>query len=116
LKQEIEYFIAATNEANDWRSFSRYECDIPVTIHLENGLSERGVVSNLSRGGAAIRCPVLLAAGATCRVDGLIAMPIFTRVVHCANGELRLQFSKDEAADHSLAAFIAERFERKAAA
>jgi methyl-accepting chemotaxis protein len=116
LKQEIEYFIAATNEANDWRSFSRYECDIPVTIHLEDGMSERGVVSNLSRGGAAIRCAVLLAAGATCRVEGLIAMPISTRVVNCGNGELRLQFSRQEGTNNCLAAFIADRFETMAAA
>jgi methyl-accepting chemotaxis protein len=106
LQQEVEYFIKATSEATDWRSFSRYACDLNVTITREGGQMVTGRVTNVSRGGCAIACAEAMAAGTPCGVEGLLVQPVPGRVVQGENGLLRLQFSQDEDVQARLAAFI----------
>jgi methyl-accepting chemotaxis protein len=115
LRQEIEYFISATSENNDWRKFCRYDCDVPVTLVDNGGHAVSGQMRTLSRGGAAVDCLIALQPGTECFVEGLIDRRISARVVQYDANVLRLQFCKDEAMEKALADFVASRFERVAA-
>jgi methyl-accepting chemotaxis protein len=116
LRQEIEYFIKATSEAADWRLFSRYECDIPVRITRPGMQAVKGRMCNLSRGGSAVTCDADIAVGNECQVEQLLEMPVPARVVQCAAGTLRLQFSQDAPLQARLAAYVDENFARQKAA
>ena len=116
LRQEVEYFITATSEATDWRSYSRYECDVAVTIARAGAETVNGRVRNVSRGGAAIDCAQELAAGTACSLEGLLADAVPARVVQYSDGVLRVQFAQDQDAQARLAAFVAERFRQWEAA
>ncbi|HTZ71834.1 MAG TPA: methyl-accepting chemotaxis protein [Acetobacteraceae bacterium] len=116
LRQQIEYFIKATNETADWRSFVRYDYDAPVTIHAPEMQAVTGRLRNLSRGGAAIACASAPRRGASCELGGILGTPIPARAVHVADGVLHVQFSQTDDVQAGLAAFIAERFEHRTAA
>ncbi len=116
LRQEVEYFITATSEATDWRVYSRYECDIPVRVTRADSPDVTGRVRNISRGGTAIACAHDIAAGTACCVEGLLPMPVQARVVQCADGIVRLQFSQESQIQDPLTKFITEHFAAKAAA
>jgi methyl-accepting chemotaxis protein len=116
LRREVEYFITATSEATDWRSFSRYDCDIAVTVSWPEHGTVSGRMVNLSRGGSAINCAQDKAVGGPCQVAGLLAAPVPARVVQWADGVLRVQFSQDKDIQEGLAAFVAERFVDREAA
>jgi hypothetical protein len=110
LRQEVEYFIKATAEATDWRSYSRYECDVAVTIAGADTGTVNGRTRNVSRGGAAIDCAQELVAGTACSVEGLLEAGVPARVVQWSDGVLRVQFAQDQGVQARLAAFIAERY------
>jgi len=116
LRREIEYFIQASNEASDWRSFVRYHCDASVTITRTDQPTAPGRMRNMSRGGAAISCGTDMPHGAVCQLEGLLPQPVAATVVHCGDGMLRLQFSQDTDVQNRLAAFVAERFGKREAA
>jgi methyl-accepting chemotaxis protein len=115
LRQEIEYFIKATTESNDWRKFCRYDCDLPIMLIRGGGHTASGRLRNISRGGAATTCPIPMQPGAECFVEGLIDTRIAARVVQYDNDVVRLQFCRDEAVEEALGAFVALNFERSAA-
>ncbi len=116
LRREIEYFINATNEASDWRSFVRHEFDVAVAITQTGGQKSPARLRNISRGGAAISCSSDIARGTQCTLEGLMAEPVQATVVHCERGNIRLQFSHDEDTQARLASFIRQKFgERQAA-
>ncbi len=121
LRAEIEYFITATNEATDWRSFQRHRYDIPITISStrQAGVSPHsmtGQMRDISRGGAAIACAASLLPGEAVYLSGLLAQPIAARIVQARDGVVRLQFSQEPAVQDPLAAFIANTFPASAAA
>jgi methyl-accepting chemotaxis protein len=116
LRKEIEYFIKATNEANDWRSFRRYDHDAAVTVAHANGPPEHGRVVNLSLGGAAVSGIPAMPTGRVCSVGGLLSGPIPATVVVWNNGTLRLQFSQAADIQEALAAYIASHCKARAAA
>jgi methyl-accepting chemotaxis protein len=110
LRQEVEYFIKATAEATDWRSYSRYECDMAVTVARSGFSTINGRIRNIGRGGAAIDCAQTIAPGAACEIEGLLASAIAARVVQYSDGVLRVQFAQDQDAQDRLGAFVAEKF------
>jgi methyl-accepting chemotaxis protein len=109
LREEIEYFIKATNEANDWRSFRRHDLDAQVVVVQPGHPPLDGRTINISRGGIAIACNGDFAAGETCLIGGLLDTHLAARVVHYANGQLRLRFGQEPALQETLGAFIAAR-------
>jgi ABC-type transporter Mla subunit MlaD len=115
LRREIEYFIKASNEASDWRSFVRYDIDAAVTITFPDCPPASARIANVSRGGAAIKCATEMPPGAACELRGLIPIPVPATVVQCNNGVLRLQFSQDEPVQDMLTKFVADRFHDGAA-
>ncbi len=116
LRQEIEYFITATNEANDWRAFARYTCDHPVTIERDHGVGLSAKMCNISRGGAALACPQSLTPGSVCRITGLLPMDVPVRIIESSKGFVRVQFVQSDALDTELAKFVAKQFEGQVAA
>ena len=116
LRKEVEYFIHATNEATDWRSFVRHDCHDSVTIASGSGPAIAGQMQDISRGGAAVACAAEMEPGMICDLVGLLPQRLPATVVQCKHGVLRLRFSRDEDVQNKLAAFMAERFgERQAA-
>jgi methyl-accepting chemotaxis protein len=116
LRREIEYFIKASNEASDWRSFVRYDIDSAVTITRPGHGEASARMHNVSRGGAALRCATEMAQGTACELNGLTCFPVPATVVHYGNGILRLQFSSEDAVQTMLAKFVTDRFDKRAAA
>jgi methyl-accepting chemotaxis protein len=116
LRQEVEYFVRATNEASDYRSFIRYACDEAVTLSFAGARDVPARLTNMSRGGAAIDCRTPLAQGATCIMEGLVASPLQARVIANDGNALRVQFSQADDTQALLAAFVATRFETRQAA
>ena len=116
LRQEVEYFINATNEATDWRSFVRHDCSDNVSISRGGGPAVAGRMQDISRGGAAIACVAEMEPGMVCELVGLLPQPVPATAVQYKHGVLRVRFLRDEAVQNKLAAFMAERFgERQAA-
>ncbi|MEJ0046878.1 MAG: methyl-accepting chemotaxis protein [Rhodospirillales bacterium] len=116
LRDEVEYFVTATDEANDWRSFRRYDCDMALTITRTDKPPIAARLRNVSRGGAAIACLEAIEAGGECRVEGLLTTPVAARAVQWSDGVLRVHFSQDNDAQRQLGAFIAHRFAERNAA
>jgi methyl-accepting chemotaxis protein len=116
LKKEIEYFITATNEANDWRHYIRYECDMAAQVSIAGASAVAARLINISRGGAALRCAAPVDTGASCSLLGVTNEEIPARIVQCGDGVVRLQFNASEQASAAIAAFVTERFERAVAA
>jgi hypothetical protein len=116
LREKIEYFVRATNEASDYRSFIRYTCDSNVTVSSAGLRDVAGRMTNISRGGAAITCATSLTQGAACTITGIAASSLPARVIANEDGALRVQFSQADDTQALLAAFVATRFETKQAA
>jgi methyl-accepting chemotaxis protein len=116
LREEIEYFIKATNEANDWRSFRRHDLDETVLILKSGHPPLDGKTINISRGGIAIACNGDFIAGESCQVEGLLDTKVPARVVHYANGQVRLRFGQEPVLQERLGAFIAAHCETRSAA
>jgi len=116
LRREIEYFIRATNEASDYRSFIRYPCNEQVALIEPGSPAVPALLTNMSRGGAALECRTRIAQGATCCIEGVLAEPLPARVIANDGEMLRVQFSQAEDIQALLAAFVGERFGRERAA
>jgi methyl-accepting chemotaxis protein len=109
LREEIEYFIKATNEANEWRNFQRHDLDAAVVVMKAGQPRVDGRTVNISRGGIAIACRGDFNAGDLCTIGGILDTELPARVVHYANGQLRLRFGQEPALQEQLGDFIAAR-------
>ena len=116
LRQQIEYFIRAANEAADWRSFVRYDHVGAVTIQAADVQPCSGLTRDISRGGTSITCDAELRPGTPCQIEGILSIPIPARVVHATSGVIGVQFSQADDIQAQLAAFIADRFQLQDAA
>ena len=116
LRDEVTYFTKATNEASDWRSFCRYDCNIPVKVTNSSNQLQSGKTCNISRGGAAISGVTGMAQGETCTIEGILSTPISARVVQSNADTLRIQFTQDEQMQMQFANYVALHFDKAEAA
>ncbi len=112
LRAEVEYFITATEDAREWRSYRRFELDTQVRIEVEGKPAVAARMRNISRGGGAVSCTEPLSMGTSCKLAGLLEVSIPAQVVQWNDGVLRLHFSQDEAVQAHIARFVVEKFDR----
>lgn len=108
LRTEVETYIKVTDEAADWRTFTRYTVELAVQIVPPGAHAFPAQIFNISRSGAAMRCSTNLPPGSTCDVLGLTGATLPARVVQWKDGMLRLHFSQAPEHQAQLAARIAE--------
>ncbi len=98
LRVEVDHFVTAVrDETGERRRYERTAGNDAVAgLRTPGGDTMRAALNNLSRGGAALRCDIVLPPGATVEVDlpgSDGAVP--GRVLRSGGGELAVVFSSD---------------------